>query len=110
MLQRSFESLDSNNWKVATNNELSRVEKNGIWELAPMPKDKIASPCKWVNVFMFEGNDAKPLYKAFLVVEGFKQEYGVYFEKNFVLVVKMTTLCMLLELATTQDMEIFGCM
>ena len=47
-----------------------------------------------------------PKYKARLVVKGFKQEYGIDFDKIFSLVVKMMTLRMMLRLVATQDLEL----
>ena len=90
---------DHAKWELAMKSELSSIEKNGTWDLVPLPKDKKVLPCKWVYKRKFASGIGT--YKARLVAKGFKQEYGIDFEEIFLPVVKMTTLRMLLGLVAT---------
>ena len=95
---------DHAKWELAMKSELSSIEKNGTWDLVPLPKDKKALPCKWVYKQKFASGIGT--YKARLVAKGFKQEYGIDFEEIFLPVVKMTTLRMLLGLVATENLEL----
>ena len=63
---------DKSQWENAMKNELSSIQKNGTWELVPLPKSKKVLPCKWVYKIKHSSSDAKPTYKARLVAKGFK--------------------------------------
>ena len=72
-----------------------------------LPTFKIALPCKWVYNLKVTTNEGKPNYKARLVAKRFKQKQGVEFEDIFSPIVKTTTLCCVLALATRrEDMEL----
>ena len=49
---------------------------------------------------------AAPKFKARLVAEGFLQEYGVDFDKIFSLVVKIITLCFMLNVVAVENLEL----
>jgi Reverse transcriptase (RNA-dependent DNA polymerase) len=53
-----------------------------------------------------ECQEAKPRYKAWLVVKGFDQKKGVHFEEIFSPVVKMSSIRVVLGLAASLDLEI----
>jgi Reverse transcriptase (RNA-dependent DNA polymerase) len=53
-----------------------------------------------------EGQEAKPRYKARLVVKGFDQMKGVNFEEIFSFVVKMSSIQVMLGLAASSDLDI----
>ena len=55
-------------------------------------------PRKWVYKYKYTSDSVLPKYKARVVAKGFKQEQGVHFDEIFSLVVKMTTLRMMLAL------------
>ncbi|MCO5608256.1 hypothetical protein L7F22_062462 [Adiantum nelumboides] len=93
-------------WEKAMKSaEMDSTHKNGTWDLVPLPKGKKVLPCKWVYKMKIVPGDDKPKYKARLVAKGFKQEHGIEFNEIFLLVVKMTTLRMVLCLVAHEDME-----
>ena len=61
---------DHAKWELVMKSELASIEKNGTWDLVPLPKDKKVLPCKWVykRKFAFKVGT----YKARLVAKGFK--------------------------------------
>ena len=84
--------------------KLASIEKNGTWDLVPLPKDKKVLPCKWVYKRKFASRVGT--YKARLIAKVFKQEYGIDFEEIFSPVVKMTTLRMMLGLVAKENLEL----
>ena len=50
--------------------KLASIEKNGTWDLVPLPKDKKVLPCKWV--YKRKSTSRVGTYKAWLVAKGFK--------------------------------------
>ncbi|MCO5550934.1 hypothetical protein L7F22_004429 [Adiantum nelumboides] len=101
-----MKSDDHVNWEKAMKSEMDSLHNNGTWDLVPLPKGKKALPCKLDYKMKVVPGDDKPIYKAHLVAKGFKQEHGIDFNEIFLQVVKMTTLCMVLGLATHEDMEL----
>ena len=86
--------------------QMDSIEKNQTWELVPLPQGKHALPCKRVYKLKVTSDNAKPKYKAQLVAKGLKQEKGVDFDEIFSLVMKMTTLCIVLALVAKEDMDL----
>ncbi|MCO5556475.1 hypothetical protein L7F22_010024 [Adiantum nelumboides] len=97
---------DHMKWEKAMKSKMDSLHKNGTWDLVPLPKGKKALPCKWVYKIKVVPRDDKPKYKARLLAKGFKQELGIDFNEIFLLVVKMTTLRMVLGLVPHEDMEL----
>ncbi|MCO5577255.1 hypothetical protein L7F22_031082 [Adiantum nelumboides] len=96
---------DSVKWEQAMQLEYNSIIANETWELTELPQGKQALPCKWVYKKKYMIEDLESKYKARLVV---KQKKGVTvdFDKIFSPVVKMTTLCLVLSLVTTEDLEL----
>ena len=82
------------------------LHKNSTWELVHLPASKRILPCKWIYKLKVIDNSSKPRYKARLVAKGFRQQEGVNFEEIFSPIVKMTTLHMMLGLATKENLEL----
>ena len=82
------------------------IHKNHTWELVELPVGRKPLPCKWVFRYKYVSNSEKPKYQARFVTKGFKQEHGVDYNEIFSLEVKITTLKILLGVATTEDLEL----
>ena len=54
----------------------------------------------------YEESNSQSRYKARLVVKGFRQKKGIDFEEIFLLVVKMSSIRVALELAANMNLEI----
>ncbi|MCO5557459.1 hypothetical protein L7F22_011024 [Adiantum nelumboides] len=97
---------DSVKWEQAMQLEYNSIIANETWELIELPQGKQVLPCKWVYKKRYMTEDPEPKYKARLVANGFKQKKGVDFNEIFFLVVKMTTLRLVLGLVATEDLEL----
>ena len=73
---------------------MNSIRANKTWDLVELPKNRHALPCKWVYRLKEMFDSTNP--KSKLVAKGFRQEYGVDFDEIFSLVVKMTTLHLML--------------
>ena len=81
----------------------SRKHDLGLGELQT---NRRALPCKWVYRLKEMSDSTNPKYKARLVVDGFRQEYGVDFNEIFSPVVKMTTLLFMLGVVAAENLEL----
>ena len=89
-------------WKQAIEVELFALEKNATWTLTKLPFGKKTIRCKWVFKVKFKPNGSIERHKARLVAKCYTQTVGVNYLETFSLVVKITTLRVLLSLAAAK--------
>lgn len=80
-------------------NEIKVFEKNHTWNLAVLPPNKVAIGCKWVYHVKFKADETVKRYKTQLVANGYIQQEELYFFDTYSLVVKITTIRVLLAVA-----------
>lgn len=93
-------------WANAMKVEYNSVQANKTWTLTTLPPDRKVFGCRWVfnikeNV---DGNINK--HKAKLVTKGYHQEQGFDFTETFSLVVKPTTIRVILTLAISYRLDV----
>ena len=101
-------SVERENWIVAMQEEMQSLEKNGTWEVVPLPKQKKDVRCKWIFKRKEGLSPNEPSrFKARLVAKGFSQIPGVDYNDVFSPVVKHSSirslvllLCMILSLSS----------
>lgn len=93
-------------WLEAMQEEMQSLHENQTYELVELLKGKRALKNKWVYRLKTEENNSRPRFKARLVVKGFSQKKGIDFEEIFLPVVKMTSIRVVLGLATSLKLEI----
>ncbi|KAH9771353.1 Integrase catalytic domain-containing protein [Citrus sinensis] len=98
---------ESIQWKKAMNEEMQSLHKNETWELVTLPKEKKAIGCKWVYTKK-EGFPRKNeiRYKARLVAKGYAQKEGIDYNEVFSLVVKHSSIRILLAMVVQFDIEL----
>ena len=84
-------------WEQGMNGEMDSLVRNQTWDLVEFPIGKRALQKKWVYRLK-EEDGGKKRYKDGLVVKGFAQKKGIYFDEIFSLVVKMTLIRTILSL------------
>ena len=87
-------SGDREKWISAMLEEMQSLEKNGIWDVVCLPKQKKDVHCKWI----FKRKEGlspseAPRFKARLVAKGFSQIPSVDYNDVFSLVVKHSSIC-----------------
>jgi histone deacetylase 1/2 len=95
-------ALQDPRWVQATNAEHATLLQNRTWHLVPRPKGKNIIGCKWVYKVKRKADGSVDRYKARLVAKGFKQKYGIDYEDTFSLVVKATTIRLVLSIAVSK--------
>lgn len=85
---------------------MDSLHKNNTYELVKLPKGKKALKNKWVYRIKQEEHTSHPRYKARLVVKGFGQRKGIDFDEIFSLVVKMTSIRVVLGIAASHNLEV----
>lgn len=82
--------------------EYSSLMRDGTWSLVPRTTNINVVDCKWVYKLKKDQTGAITRYKAQLVAKGFKQQPRVDYHETFSLVVKATTIHVVLSLAISQ--------
>ena len=90
-------------WKVAVDEEVRALAKNGTWEIIDLPRGKKPVGCKWIFTVKYKADGNVDRYKARLVAKGFTQSYGIDYQETFSPVAKLNTVRVLLCLAANLD-------
>ena len=90
-------------WLKAMADELEALQTNNTWTITTLPPDKSAIGCRWVYKVKHKSDRSIEHFKARLVAKGFNQLEGLNFTDTFAPVTILTTLRLLLVLATSQN-------
>eukprot|EP00257_Ricinus_communis_P016867 XP_015575166.1 uncharacterized protein LOC107261307 [Ricinus communis] len=93
-------------WRLAMENELQALEKNGTWDLVELPTDKKAIGCKWVFKLKLKPDGTVDRHKARLVAKGFHQLEGIDYFESFSPVAKIVTVRIFIAIATAKSWPI----
>nr|GEU97179.1 hypothetical protein [Tanacetum cinerariifolium] len=97
----------SSKWKVAMKEEMDSFRKNKTWELVDHPAGQKLVSYKWLFKIK-EGIEGvqKPRYKARLVARGFTQRAGIDYNEVYSLIVRHTSIRVILALTACNDYEL----
>ncbi|UYV60448.1 hypothetical protein LAZ67_1001175 [Cordylochernes scorpioides] len=98
--------IEREKWLQAMNEELNSLEKNNVWELTPLPKDKKIIGCKWTYKQKLNSKGEIERYKARLVAKGFNQKFGRDYEETFAPIVKHSTIRAFLAASVYKGMQV----
>ncbi|KAK9038646.1 hypothetical protein V6N11_023503 [Hibiscus sabdariffa] len=93
------QALDDPLWKEAVLAEYDALQRNNTWKLVLLPEGRKAVSCKWLFKIKRNADGSMARYKARLVAKGFSQMPGQDYSDTFSLVVKTTTVNVVLSLA-----------
>ena len=82
--------------------ELEALTRNNTWVLVDKPPNKNLVGCMWVYKVKHKQDGTVERYKARLVVKGYTQIKGIGFMDTFSPIAKMTTLRVVLALASSK--------
>ncbi|KAK0585008.1 hypothetical protein LWI29_022138 [Acer saccharum] len=99
----AYQGKDASKWELAMKDEMKSLISNQTWELAKLPEGKKALQNKWVFRIK-EEHDGSKRCKARLVVKGFQQIEGIDYSEIFSLVVKLTTIRLVLSIVAAKGL------
>lgn len=94
-------------WRDAMDLEIKALEENQTWDLVPKPENTCIIGSKWVYSVKLNSDGSLDRYKARLVAQGYKQEYGIDYEETFAPVAKMTSVRVLIAISAKNNWTIF---
>ena len=90
-------------WKQAMELEFATILHNKTWHLVHSPSWGKVIGCKWVYKLKFQPDGQIERYKARLVAKGYHQTEGIDYFETFSPIVKPPTICIVLNLALSQN-------
>src|SRR3954465_10178947 len=104
--EEAMMSPDSEKWLESMKSELGSMSENQVWTLVDPPSDQKAVECKWIFKRKTDADGNVTVYKARLVVKGFRQVQGVDYDETFSPVAMFKSIRILLAIAAYYDYEI----
>ncbi|CAI9773311.1 unnamed protein product [Fraxinus pennsylvanica] len=100
------EAMMNDDWKKAMGEEFNALTKTETWELVPPSPTYNIVVNKWIFKLKYNTDGSVQRFKARLVAKGFHQTPGIDFYETFSLVIKPSTLRIILTLAVAKDWTI----
>lgn len=96
-----MDSPQSNEWKLAIEEELDNLERLKTWEIAKLPRDRDYVDSKWVFKIKRDENGQITTYKARLVAKEFNQREGIDYTQTYAPVASFSIVRLLLAISVT---------
>jgi hypothetical protein len=93
-------------WQLAMSEELAALDRQGTWDLVPLPSHVVPITSKWVYKIKTKSDGSMERYKARLVARGFQQTQGRDYDETFAPVAHMTTVRTLIAVAAASSWTI----
>jgi hypothetical protein len=98
---------NSEKWLGAVESEIESMHDNQVWNLVDPIDGVRPMDCKWVFKKKTNNDGNVHIYKARLVVKGFKQIHGIDYDETFSPVVMLKSVRILLPIAAYFDYDIW---
>src|SRR5438128_3723336 len=100
----AYASPDADYWKEVVHSEMDSILANGTWEITDRPYGCKPVGCKWVFKKKLRPDGTIEKYKARHVAKGYTQKEGEDFFDTYSPVARLTTIRVLLSLATSHGL------
>ncbi|KAG9454499.1 hypothetical protein H6P81_007403 [Aristolochia fimbriata] len=94
-------------WQQAMAEELQALDKAHTWNLVSLPPGKSPIGYKWVYKVKTKADGSIDRYKARLVAKGYNQEYGIDYKETFAPVTRLTSVRVLIAIASIRHWDLF---
>ena len=105
-IKEALECPTTEKWKVASEEEIESMKVNQVWSLVDMPPGQKAIGNKWILKIKRKADGSIDRYKARLVEKGYTEKEGIDYEESFSLVVRFTSIRLLLAIVTNLNLEL----
>ena len=93
-------------WKEAVNNKIESIMQTHTWEQVDFSPGSKPLKYKWIFKRKMKADGLIDKYKARLVVKCYKQNKGMDYFDTYSPVTRITSICMLISIATLYNLEI----
>ncbi|PKU60143.1 Retrovirus-related Pol polyprotein from transposon TNT 1-94 [Dendrobium catenatum] len=93
-------------WRDAMSAEFQALQQQGTWELVKPPSSQTILGCKWIYKTKRASDGTIARYKARLVAQGYRQEYGIDYTETFSPVAKFPTIRLFITTAVIRKWSI----
>ncbi|PKU82566.1 Retrovirus-related Pol polyprotein from transposon TNT 1-94 [Dendrobium catenatum] len=100
------EAFQHQHWRTAMANEFLALQQQGTWSLVPPPPNTSILGCRWTYRTKFNSDGSIAKYKARLVAQGHRQEFGLDYNETFSPVVKLPTIRIMLAIALSNNWQV----
>ena len=90
------EAAKDSNWCAAMDEEMWARDANDTWDLVDPAQHYKPIGWKWVYKMKYNINGSVNRYKVRLMAKGYAQTHDIDYDETFVVVAKMTTVCVVL--------------
>jgi len=104
--EEAMKSQDVAFWKEAIQDEMDSIIGNKTWILVDLPLGSKPIGCKWIFKKKMKVDGTIDKFKARLVAKGFTQKEGIDYFDTYALVARITTIRVLIALASTYNLLI----
>ena len=87
--------------------EMESINANQVWDLVDLPSGRRSIGNKWILKIKSKADGLIKQYKVRLVVKGYTQEERIDYENTFSLVVRITSVCLILAIVAHMDLELY---
>ena len=105
-IKEALECSTKEKWKVALKEEIESMKVNQVWSLVDLPLGRKAIGNKWILKIKRKADGSIDRYKARLVAKGYTQKEGIDYEETFSLVIRFTSIRLLLAIVTSLNLEL----
>ncbi|CAM8968501.1 unnamed protein product [Rhodiola kirilowii] len=96
----AMKSQDVSFWKEAINDEMDSIVGNNTWILVDLPQGHKALGNKWIFRKKMKVDGTIEKFKARLVIQGFRQKFGLDYFDTYAPVARISTIRLLIALAS----------